>query len=120
MVTFQGLIKFAELWPVLQPSVPSLEDRVLSIVVNNPFAGDGSLEHPGIRTKVALLVLPEDGAVNGLIKFRLRAVIRQRALVQPQVRLFLRRDSSSGSDLSEKTVHAPHEWEPGYLPPDFS
>lgn len=110
----QGPDLLAQLFPELEPTVPLPEARTVSLAVPNPFAVEGTLEHPRIRSKVASLVLPTDGAVNGLIKFRLRAADRQHAWSRPQGRLFLRRGSSTESSEEHSQSGGP-----GFQPPDF-
>ena len=59
----------AQALPELYPSIPSKEGQRFSLSLSNPFAANGSNRHPRLKSTA---FLPEDGAVNGYIKFRLR------------------------------------------------
>ncbi|KAL9108763.1 MAG: hypothetical protein Q9227_006559 [Pyrenula ochraceoflavens] len=111
----------AELFPGLEPSVPLLDEREVSLAIVNPYAVPGTNEHPRIRSKVAPLVLPNDGAVNGLIKFRLRALDEQRDSERPQARLFLhrRKISDVSTDSNDTSESNPSRAHLSYAPPDF-
>jgi hypothetical protein len=50
------------------PDLPTLEDRVVNLSLENPFESVAEKRHPSLRK---LMSLPKDGAVNGYIKFRL-------------------------------------------------
>jgi hypothetical protein len=56
-------------FPELYPSVPDIENRMVDLHLENPFLEDSEVRHPVLRTNHTL---PEDGAVNGYIKFRIR------------------------------------------------
>jgi len=60
----------AKFFPYLWPSLPSLEDRRLELDVVNPYIDNAINHHRTLRAAVASI--PEDGAINGYIKFRLR------------------------------------------------
>ncbi|KAH0559375.1 hypothetical protein GP486_004109 [Trichoglossum hirsutum] len=57
-------------FPVQFASVPLLENRQVDLSTPNPFADGSIVRHPHLRQMTK--TLPEDGAVNGYIKFRLR------------------------------------------------
>jgi hypothetical protein len=59
----------AQALPELYPSIPAKEGQKFSLSLSNPFATNGSNRHPRLKSTA---FLPEDGAVNGYIKFRLR------------------------------------------------
>jgi hypothetical protein len=59
--------------PELFPSVPALESRVVDFAIPNPFAYESETpRHASLEKRRASK--PGDVAVNGYIKFRLRAV----------------------------------------------
>lgn len=49
--------------------MPAREGQTFSLNLRNPFVTNEANRHPGLK-RTALI--PEDGAVNGYIKFRLR------------------------------------------------
>jgi hypothetical protein len=55
--------------PELYPSLPSKEGQAFSLTFCNPFTTNESNRHPRLKTTA---FIPEDGTVNGYIKFRLR------------------------------------------------
>jgi hypothetical protein len=59
-----------EQFPELFPSLPRTDERNVSLDVPNPFEEGSAAHHPSLKS--APSSLPEDGGVNGLIKFRLR------------------------------------------------
>lgn len=59
----------AQAFPELCPTVPARGEQTFSLNLRNPFATNGTNRHPGLK-RTALI--PEGGAVNGYIKFRLR------------------------------------------------
>lgn len=56
-------------FPDLFPSLPDLESRIVNLHLENPFLEGSAVRHPALKTNHTL---PEDGAVNGYIKFRIR------------------------------------------------
>ncbi|EGC41084.1 conserved hypothetical protein [Histoplasma capsulatum var. duboisii H88] len=54
---------------VLFPDMPSLEDRFISLSLSNPYSDNAPSRHETLRTQI---LTPEDGSVNGYIKFRIR------------------------------------------------
>ena len=58
-------------FPELYPAVPSFDNRHVTLGVPNPFAGDGAARHPKLRSAKA--AVPGDGAISGLLKFRMRS-----------------------------------------------
>lgn len=67
--TTEAQVWLAQAMPELYPSIPSKEGQSFSLSLSNPFAANGSNRHPRLKSTA---FLPEDGAVNGYIKFRLR------------------------------------------------
>lgn len=59
----------AQALPELYPSVPSRGEQTFSLNLFNPFTINETNRHPSLKTTA---LIPQDGAVNGYIKFRLR------------------------------------------------
>lgn len=58
-------------FPLLYPSVPSPDDRPADMQILNPFLDVSENRHPFLRQRVS--AVPEDGAFNGYLKFRIRS-----------------------------------------------
>lgn len=57
--------------PQLFPSTPTPEDRAVDLAIPNPFADESAfMRHSSLERRRASI--PEDGAVCGYIKFRIR------------------------------------------------
>ena len=104
-------------FPELYPSVPSMEDRPANIEIRNPFLEISENRHPFLRQAVS--TLPKDGALDGYIKFRIRASERHGSERCP------RRKDVLGKRLTTlQKYHKRPELEPledfiPSLPPDF-
>lgn len=103
----------ADLFPDFAPSVPSLEERSVDLAVPNPFAVDGLTEHPRVTSQLEPVVIPPDGAINGLVKFRLRFDDLQ---VPDQQRMPL---AMQKEKYTVQTTKSPTTIGVPYLPPDF-
>jgi len=57
------------MFPEMFPSVPLLCNRNIDLALPNPFSEDATGRHPEDR---GIKILPDDGKVDGYIKFRIR------------------------------------------------
>ena len=105
---------FSAILPELYPSLPLLGHRAPVVGMPNPFIKN-STEHYLFENRMSFAV-PEDGEVNGYIKFRLRVTEASGNTRQPK--------KQATFDQVAMAVH--HRRIPGvpteklpYLPPDF-
>jgi hypothetical protein len=97
----------------LYPDVPSLEERFVDLTLDNPYSENAIVRHKTLRKALAM---PEDGAVNGYIKFRIRnADLDERSTKRAKSLVgglsVPSRDTSSPSQSPFSNIP--------YLPPDF-
>lgn len=115
-----GFISEAQDWlsgffPELFPSLPVPEERCVNITIPNPFIED-SVARYSCENRVTF-TMPEDGAVNGYIKFRLRMTDSSDESHKPKHSTF------GQSSMAVHHRNMPERDIPGnnvpYLPPDF-
>lgn len=100
---------------ILRPSLPLLEDRIVNLRLDNPYDDNGESRHKTLREEV---FQPQNGAVNGYIKFRILDADlsdrNNRAGLLGQAALGLhRRRKFQDSEAEGPFSHVPR------LPPDF-
>lgn len=100
-------------FPELFPSLPAAEDRLVNLAIPNPFLEGSANRHAFLRPSKTL---PEDGAVDGYVKFRIRFT-REDTRSHP-------RAQRTVFSLSSLAVHHRNRYPIGEqnvpsLPPDF-
>lgn len=104
--------------PELFPDIPALTDRFVNLGLANPYADNGPIRHAKIRD---MAMLPEDGGVNGYIKFRLRmADVESDANMQKKT--VFDQNRQLGKQIQGETNPAPFGLDRQQipnLPPDF-
>ncbi|PGH08398.1 hypothetical protein GX51_01224 [Blastomyces parvus] len=100
---------------VLYPDIPSLEDRFVNLSLENPYSDNAPSRHETLRTHI---LTPEDGSVNGYIKFRIRNADLDESSLKAAKRSFgasamgvHHRNSSEANSLFNNIP---------YLPPNFA
>lgn len=97
--------------PELYPSLPLLENRDPSVDIVNPFV-ENSTEHYSFENRQSFEI-PENGEINGYIKFRLRAT---EPTHQPKKQ---GRFEQAAMGVHHHQVPTVPTERPPYIPPDF-
>jgi hypothetical protein len=113
----QGFL--VEHFPELYPFVPSADERVVDLSIPNPFAEDSLNRHPTVRQST--VKLPDDGAVSGYIKFRLRVSDGDGdSVMAPRRNIFAQKSIENSMGVHHRQMpELPGTNNVPSLPPDF-
>lgn len=63
---------FQQDFPDFLPSTPSMQNRSFPYSLANPFHHGATITHPRLRSRATTSYNAVDGAINGLVKFRIQ------------------------------------------------